>query len=231
MRGIAQGVPTLQLAEELEIDYDTLLKRRHGIQAQALENRVSEPLPDEVTEADEMFQNAGEKGAPHPDPGDPPRRRANMRRGIGTMENDRPPAAGITGRESGQARLTVRDCTKQAAIQPLALNAVLPGSVLNTDESSAYEGIGGTGRTHAAVCHSAGERARDDDGDGVREVHDNTMEGIWTGLRNFLRPFRGVRKQYLKLYVAMFEWQYNLKRVTDDFLRVLMIPGFTYLPG
>jgi hypothetical protein len=34
------------------------------------------------------------------------------------------------------------------------------------------------------------EWARDDNGDGVREVHCNTLEG----LRNFLRPFRGVNK-------------------------------------
>ena len=51
------------------------------------------------------------------------------------------------------------------------------------------------------VCHAAGEWARDDDGDGIREVHNNTQEGIWTGLRNFLRPFRGVNKVYLHQYV------------------------------
>jgi hypothetical protein len=28
----------------------------------------------------------------------------------------------------------------------------------------------------------------------------------------------------------MFEWAHNLKRVTTDFLRILMLPGFTYLP-
>ena len=230
MRGIAQGTPSLQLAEELGIDYGALLERRHRIQALALENRDSSPLPDKVTEADEMFQNAGEKGERHSEPGDPPRHRADKRRGIGTMANDRPPVAGTVGRESGKARLTVCDDTKQATIQPPLLNAVPPGSVVNTDESSAYKGIGETGRTHAAVCHSAGERARDDDGDGIREVHNNTMEGMWTGLRNFLRPFRGVHKKYLKLYVAIFEWEYNLKRATADFLRALMIPGFTYLP-
>ena len=54
------------------------------------------------------------------------------------------------------------------------------------------------------------------------------MEGIWTGLRNFLRPFRGVHKKYLAAYVAMFEWAAlrNLKRVTA----ALLLPGFTYLP-
>ena len=62
----------------------------------------------------------------------------------------------------------------------------------------------------------------DDDGDGIREVHDNTLEGLWTGLRNFLRQFRGVSKHYLKQYVAIFQWAYNLKRVTVEFLRSLL---------
>ena len=113
MRGFVQGVPTLQLAEELGLDYGTLLKRRHKIQKLALEHKVNTPLPDEVTEGDEMFQNAGEKGDKHDDPDDPPRRRANKCRGKGTMENDRPPVAGVVGRESGQIRLTVSNDTKQ----------------------------------------------------------------------------------------------------------------------
>jgi len=37
-----------------------------------------------------------------------------------------------------------------------------------------------------------------------------------------------VHKKYLAQYVAMFEWAYNLKRVTADFLRLLMVPS--YLP-
>ena len=50
-------------------------------------------LPDTETETDEMFQNADEKGDPHLDPSDPPRRRGNKRRGHGTDENDRPPSS------------------------------------------------------------------------------------------------------------------------------------------
>ena len=94
----------------------------------------------------------------------------------------------------------------------------------------AYNHISDTGRGHATVCHSRREYARDDDGDGFCKVHCNTMEGIWTGLRNFLRPFRGVHKKYLAAYTAMFEWAHILKRVTADFMRTLMMPNFTYLP-
>jgi hypothetical protein len=53
------------------------------------------------------------------------------------------------------------------------------------------------GRSRAAVSDLAGEWARDDDGDGIREVHVNKLEGLWTGFRNFLRLFRGVNKVYL----------------------------------
>jgi transposase len=43
-----------------------------------------------------------------------------------------------------------------------------------------------------------------------------------TGVRNFLRPFRGVRKWFLAQYVAVFPWGYNLKSVTDESMRVLL---------
>jgi len=42
--------------------------------------------------------------------------------------------------------------------------------------------------------HNDGEWPRDVDDDGLYENHPNTIEGIWTTVRNFLRPFRGVNK-------------------------------------
>lgn len=230
MRGIIQGKPTKHLAEELRIDRPHLLKRRHAIQKLAKEQLSRSSLTDGATEADEMYQNAGEKGHKHDDPDDPPRRRANKRRGLGTMDNDRPPVLGVVGRTFGQIRLTVCDNSQQTTIQPQVEADTEPTTTLYTDEHSAYYHIAETGRGHATVCHLRKEWARDDDGDGIREVHCNTMEGIWTGLRNFLRPFRGVHKKFLDLYVAMFEWAHNLKRITSDFLRSLMVPTFTLKP-
>lgn len=230
MRGIAQGVPTMQLSDELELDYGALLERRHRIQSLALENRPDEALPDQETESDEMFQNAGEKGSQHTDPGDPPRHRANKRKGRGTLENDRLPILGIVGRDTNQIRLKVCDNVQKSTIQPVVADTTQKDAQVYTDESTAYANLNETGRQHASVQHSQGEWARDDDGDGIREVHCNTLEGIWTGLRNFLRPFRGVHKKYLAIYVVMFEWSHNLKQVTGNFLRSLMIPRFTYLP-
>jgi transposase len=169
-----------------------------------------------------MFQNAGEKGTRQQEAEDGPRCRANNRRGLGTMAKDRPPIQGVVGRTSGQIRLTVCENTQQQTIQPKVERATSRTATVYTDESSAYNHVSATGRAHHTVCHSQREYARDDDGDGVREVHCNTMEGIWTGLRNFLRPFRGVHKKYLAQYVAVFEWAPNLKTITAKFLRLVM---------
>ena len=62
---------------ELSVDRKHLLERRHKIPAHAAQACILEPLADEVVEADEMSQNAGEKGLLHPEPEDPPRGRAN----------------------------------------------------------------------------------------------------------------------------------------------------------
>ena len=100
-----------------------------------------------------------------------------------------------------------------------------------TDESSAYAQLSlKPPRSHHTVSHSKKEWTRDDDGDGIREVHSNTIEGFWTGLRNYLRSFRGVHKRNLKLYVAMHKWAHNLKRINNDFLKSLLVPNFTYFP-
>ena len=96
------------------------------------------------------------------------------------------------------------------------------GAKVNTDEWRGYDHLPEMGRGHATVCHAIGEWARDDDGDGIREVHDNTLEGLWTGLRNFLRLFRGVSKEHLYQYVAIFPWSHNVKRATAEFLRALL---------
>ena len=149
-----------------------------------------------MTEADELYQNAGEQGRKHADPLDPPRRRANKTRGHGSWETERVPIAGMVGRTSDQIRLQVCRHSDRATLLPFVESHTRPDATVNTDEWQAYNHLPATGRTHSTVCHSPGQRewARDDDGDGVREVHDNTMEGMWTSLRNFLRPFRGVSK-------------------------------------
>lgn len=133
---------------------------------------------------------------------------------------------GVVGRESGKLRLAVTRRHDRATLHPLVCAATRAGCTVNTDEWVAYDLLPEAGRRRSKVKHSkpAPEYARDDDKDGVREVHCNTIEGIWTGLRNFLRPFRGVSKRYLWQYAAMFEWTYNLKQFAGELLIALLTP-------
>jgi transposase len=114
-------------------------------------------------------------------------------------------------------------------------NACLGEATVNTDEWTGDHRVGKRqGRVPRTVDHSGPQCtwAIDADGDGVREVPCNTMEGLWTGLRNFLRPFRGVSKWFLAQDVAVFQWGYNLKTATYEFMRVLMgIPPSTSFPS
>lgn len=120
--------------------------------------------------------------------------------------------------------MTITEHSGRADLEPCVISAATPGAQVHTDEWPAYARLPKLGHPHSKVRHRPPrpEWARDDDGDGVREVHCNTIEGVWTGLRNFLRIFRGVSKWYLSQYVAMFQWMYNLKRTTQDFLRLLL---------
>jgi transposase len=165
------------------------------------------------------FRTRGKKGEPHHDPLDPPRRRANKRRGHGTYENDRPPVVGTVGRQSGQCRVRVRYHTDGQTLQKHVHGYTQKAATCYTDEWQGYNSIK---RAHRTVCHGQKEWARDDEGDGVREVHVNTIEGLWTTARNFLRPFRGVHKKCLKYYLAMCEHKINLKRISPQFISQLV---------
>jgi transposase len=111
----------------------------------------------------------------------------------------------------------------------IAENIPAGSTRLYTDEWQSYQG---SPPAHATVRHGGREWARDDDGDGRREVHCNTCEGTGAALRTYLRAFRGVHKQYLHLYVATYEAMANAKRVTPDLIRRMcrgdLSPHFGY---
>ena len=159
----------------------------------------------------------GKKGRPHPDPLDPPRRRANKRRGRGTDENDRPPMVSVISRQTGEYRTWVVEHADGVTTKDILASA-LPETerVLYTDEATNYTGLQ---IDHPTVCHALHEWARDDDGDGIREVHCNSCEGMGAALRTYLRTFRGVHTYYLIEYVATFETLFNAKSINPPIVQ------------
>src|SRR5262245_56076964 len=85
----------------------------------------------------------GKKGVPHDDPADPPRRRANWRRGHGTFANDRPPVAGVVGRDSGEVRLEVLESAGGVELEEIVDSTCLEGATVHTDEWKGYNRVGG----------------------------------------------------------------------------------------
>jgi hypothetical protein len=139
----------------------------------------------------------GKNSTRHPDPAAPPRRRANQRKGHGTYANDRPPIISVVSRDTGEPRFWVGDHAERHTCAALIAETVpAVGTWLYTDE---WQSDRGSPPAHATVRHSVHEWAREDDGDGRREVHCNTCEGAGAALRTYLRAFRGVHKQSLPL--------------------------------
>jgi transposase len=97
-------------------------------------------------------------------------------------------------------------------ITPLIQATIAPGTCVNTDEYDSYSRLEQWGDTQKSVCHGRGEDARDDDGDGVHEVHVNTIAGFWSLLRSWLRPHRGISQENLPLYLGFFEGVHHVRR-------------------
>jgi transposase-like protein len=170
-------------------------------------------LSNEV-ECDEAYVTAGHKGQPElvKNKGRKGRRRRLQgQAGRGTLEKERPPVFGMMQR-GGQVVISLLANVKQKTIEPFITETIAPGTRVYTDEYSIYARLGAWGYDHKRVNHGRGEFARDDDGDGVCEVHVNTMEGFWSLLRSWLRPHRGISQEKLPLYLGFFEFVHNVRK-------------------
>jgi transposase len=167
-------------------------------------------LDDEV-ECDEVYGVAGHKG--HPEAVKEKRRKGRRNRlkgarGRGTLEKEKPPIFGMIQR-GGEVVIRMLENVKQSSIFPLIHSTIAPGTRVYTDEYDLYHRVPEWGYEHKTVCHSHGEYARDEDGDGFHEVHVNTMEGFWSLLRYRLRPHRGLSQESLPDYLGFFEFAHN----------------------
>ena len=111
----------------------------------------------------------------------------------------------------GAVIIRMLENVQQATIKPLIQKYIAPGSQINTDEYSIYNQLADWGFEHHTVCHGRGEYARDEDGDGVYEIHVNTIEGFWSLLRSWLRPHRGISQEKLPKYLGFFQFVHNAR--------------------
>lgn len=127
------------------------------------------------------------------------------------MEKEKPPVFGMIQRY-GEVVIKMLPNVQQATIKPIINQYVKSGTLVYTDEYDIYAKLDVWGYGHNTVNHSAGEFARDENGDGFCEVHVNTMEGFWSLLRSWLRPHRGISQEKLPCYLAFFQFVHNTKK-------------------
>lgn len=184
----------------------------------------------EEVEFDEVYIVAGHKGQPEmvkKSHREGRRRRLKGKRGRGTAASDKPPIFGMVQR-GGQVVLRMLSDVQQKTIQPVIEVNVAKGALIFTDEYTIYDRLKQWGYQHKTVNHSQGEYARDEDGDGFHEVHVNTMEGIWSLLRSWLRPHRGISQAKLPNYLGFFEFVHNVRQrgrsLLPSLLELLLSP-------
>jgi transposase len=111
---------------------------------------------------------------------------------------------------------------RQATIKPIITDAVASGTLIHTDAYDIYARLPAWGYPHKTVCPARGEYARDEDGDGFREVHVNTIEGFWSLPRCWPRPRRGISPDKLPLSLGFFQFVHNARRRGKALLSALL---------
>ena len=100
---------------------------------------------------------------------------------------------------------------RQRTIRPVIEATVAQGALVHTDEDGVHGRLEDWGYGHETVCHARGEDARDEDGDGFREVHVDTAEGFRSLPRSWPRPHRGVSREKLPAYPGFFQLVHNAR--------------------
>ena len=67
---------------------------------------------------------------------------------------------------NGEVVVTMLPNVQQSTIAPLIKQTISKGTIVYTDEYDIYSRLTEWGYPHHTVCHSTGEFARDEDGDG-----------------------------------------------------------------
>jgi transposase len=157
----------------------------------------------------------------------PRKRRMKKCRGRGTLAEDKPPIFGIVNRKTGLIALFMCMNVKKCTIKPIVEQMIPSGNIVNTDEYNIYHWMRKE-YDHSVVYHKIKEYARDEDRDGINEIHTNTIESVWSHMKTALRVHRGISQKYFPAYLDFFVRLYNYKRrgehIFTNLLKLIFTP-------
>jgi transposase len=188
------GVSAKQLERELGVTYKTAWRMFNKIRNELMAQDDA-PLSGAV-EMDETFI------------GGKPResyRREVARRGwnMQTAYWDRKAIVFGAVERGGQIKATTIPNSRASVLLPKAVEYVLPGSLIYTDDFHVYRRLGKSGYTHRRINHSARIYVMGD-------VHTQTIDGFFGLLKNAIRGVHhGVSHKWLQGYLNEYTWRWN----------------------
>ncbi len=101
--------------------------------------------------------------------------------------------------------------TQRQEIQPILKSVVQKGSMLVSDEWSAYSGLNSE-YEHYIVNHAAKEYVNNENTD----IHSNTIEGFWTTVkRGIIGTYHKTSRKHLQRYANEFTFRYNTRHESE----------------
>jgi transposase len=192
MTASKNGVSAKEIERQTGVTYKCAFRMGH--QVRKLMNQDGAMLSG-VVEADETYVG-GKAANMHAAV------RARKIRGTGANSGNKTVVMGVVER-GGEVRAHVVPAVTRTMAMAHTTDMVAPGTIICTDEHSAYDLLGAAGYDHHKIAHGKGEYVR-------ASVHTNSIEGFWSQLKRSVNgTFHQVSPQHLQAYVNEFAFRYN----------------------
>jgi transposase-like protein len=194
------GVAAKRVEREIGVTYKTAWRMCHEIRKYMGQLDSDDPLggPDQYVEIDETFVGGKSRGGGKG-------RQDHLTIVMGMLER------------GGELITRVLPDRKRSTIWPEICTFVLPGSIIHTDEMTAYKSISLRGYRHQTCNHSQDEYVS------KYGATVNTIEGFWNILKRGIRGTHiHVSPKHLSKYLGEFEYRWNMRDVPHLMLDRLM---------
>jgi transposase len=197
------GISAKQIQRETGVTYKTAW--RMFKQIRSLLSETDMQLEGSSVEMDESYFGAK-------------RKRGNKRGRPSPSDSSKTCVVGIVERGIGTGRVvaTVASDATKATLRGIAVERILPESVVFTDEYASYNGLEQEGYTHRRINHSAGVYVSGD-------VHTNTIEGFWSLVKRGIGGvYHNVGRNYLQTYLDEYSFRYNRRDSGNLIFRAIL---------